>query len=147
MCFAASFVGAMATFNAADTYSQLTQPSWAPPGWLFGPVWTALYALMAVSVWLVWRQTASKPQRLALVSFLIQLVLNGLWSWLFFAWSLGLGPVINIVLLWIAIAVNIVLFWRVNRVAAVLMLPYILWVTFATVLNFAMWQLNTELFY
>lgn len=145
ICFAASFIGAMASFNTPEMYGQLIQPTWAPPGWLFGPVWTFLYALMSVAAWLVWRQTASKAQRMALVWFFIQLVFNGLWSWLFFAWMQGLGSVINIVLLWMAIAVNIALFWRINRAAAALLLPYILWVTFATALNIAMWRLNPML--
>ncbi|WP_223788751.1 TspO/MBR family protein [Marinicella meishanensis] len=145
LCFAASFIGALAAFNAPEIYGQMTQPEWAPPAWLFGPVWTTLYAMMAVAAWLVWQRGGFNQNRLALGVFLLQLALNALWSWLFFAWLQGAWSVLNIGLLWVMIAVTIVLFWRVNRWAGMLLIPYLVWVSFATALNTAMWQLNPNI--
>lgn len=88
-CFIVAGLGAMASVQAKLFYAQLEQPSWAPPAWLFGPVWTVLYALMAISVWLIWRHGGFRLQRVAISIFIIQLGLNGLWSWLFFAWHFG----------------------------------------------------------
>ncbi len=142
ICYAASALGALATFKAQAIYGQLIQPSWAPPGWLFGPVWTTLYTMMAIAAWLIWRQGGCKENRLALGCFLVQLVLNALWSWLFFAWMQGFGSFVNIIVLWVAILVTVILFWRSNRTAGALLIPYNMWVSFAAVLNYAMWQLN-----
>lgn len=145
VCFAASFIGALAAINAPEIYGQMTQPSWAPPAWLFGPVWTTLYAMMAVAAWLVWQRGGWRANRLALAVFLLQLALNALWSWLFFAWLQGLWSVINIAVLWLLILTTMVLFLRVNRWAAWLLVPYLAWVSFATALNTAMWQLNPQI--
>lgn len=145
LCFAAAYVGAMGSFQAPTFYAQLTQPDWAPPAWLFGPVWTVLYAMMAVAVWLVWRQGGGKQNRAALVWFIWQLALNALWSWVFFAWQLGLASFINIGLLWLSIVITLWLFRPVSRLAAWLLLPYLLWVSFAAFLNFTMWRLNPTL--
>ncbi len=145
LCFTASAIGALASFQARSFYVELTQPTWAPPGWLFGPVWTVLYAMMAVAAWLVWRQGGLKKRLVALSLFLVQLVVNGLWSWLFFAWQMGAASLTNIVVLWILILATIVVFYQTSRVAAGLLVPYILWVSFATALNYAMWQLNPQI--
>lgn len=142
LCFAASAIGAMANFNTQAVYGQMIQPSWAPPGWLFGPVWTMLYTMMAVAAWLIWRQGKFKINRLALSWFLLQLGLNALWSWVFFAWMQGLWSFVNIIVLWVAILMTLVLFWRTNRTAGLLLVPYWTWVSFAAILNYAMWQLN-----
>ncbi len=145
ICYAVAALGALASFQAQSIYDELIQPVWAPPAWLFGPVWMVLYALMAVAVWLVWRQTQWPTNRMALTWFLIQLVLNALWSWLFFAWLQGAGSFVNIVGLWLVILLTILAFWRFNRLAATLLIPYLLWVSFAAALNFAMWQLNPNI--
>jgi benzodiazapine receptor len=143
LCFAVSFIGALGSFQAPDIYAQFQQPDWAPPAWLFGPVWTTLYTLMAVAAWLVWRDGGWQKQAAALNWFLAQLALNALWSWLFFAWLQGLGSFIEIMLLWLVILITLRHFWPVNRLAAWLLVPYVLWVSFAAVLNLTLWQLNT----
>jgi benzodiazapine receptor len=140
--FAASAVGAVASIQAKSFYSQLAQPAWAPPPWLFGPVWTVLYALMAIAAWLVWRSGGFRTNRIALSLFLVQLVLNALWSWFFFAWHRGALAFADIVLLWILIVVTLVSFWRVRPLAGAILIPYLLWVSFASVLNYSVWQLN-----
>lgn len=140
--FATAAVGALASVNAAGFYGQLVQPSWAPPAWLFGPAWSVLFVLMAVAAWLVWREHGFRGARPALTLYVVQLVLNALWSWLFFAWQLGAVAFAEIVLLWTLIAATIVLFWRLHRAAAILLLPYLAWVSFASALNFTLWRLN-----
>lgn len=145
VCFAASAAGAIASIQTRSFYSQLIQPSWAPPGWLFGPVWTVLYALMAIAAWLVWRYGGFRTHRLALSLFLLQLVFNALWSWLFFAWHLGVWAFADIVLLWILIVATLVSFWRVSPLAGALLVPYLMWVSFAAALNYAVWQLNPQI--
>jgi tryptophan-rich sensory protein len=141
--FTASVVGARASVEAGVFYGQLVQPSWAPPPWLFGPVWTMLYALMAIAAWLVWRSNeTSSRRRLALALFVAQLALNALWSWLFFAWRLGALAFAEVVLLWMLVVATLVAFWRVRPLAGTLLMPYLGWVGFAAVLNYAVWQLN-----
>lgn len=140
--FAASFVGARASIAAKDFYGQLVQPDWAPPAWLFGPVWTLLFTLMAIAAWLVWRQGGLRQNRIALSLYVVQLMLNALWSWLFFAWQNGSVAFVEILILACAIAATLVAFWRVRPLAAILLVPYLLWVSFAAVLNYALWQLN-----
>ncbi len=123
-------------------YYQIEKPSWTPPSWLFGPVWTMLYIAMGVAAWLVWRRGGWEAQRIPLTFWLVQLVLNTLWSGLFFGLrSLALGA-LEIVFLWIAILMTILVFRPVSRAAAWLMAPYLLWVTFAAALTFAVWRLN-----
>jgi tryptophan-rich sensory protein len=143
--FAASAVGAVASIQAKSFYSQLVQPSWAPPPEVFGPVWTVLYALMGISAWLVWRRGGFGANRPALTLFLVQLGVNALWSWLFFAWQLGLLALVDIAVLWILIAMTLVAFWRVSPLAGGLLVPYLLWVSFAAALNFSLWQLNPQI--
>ena len=140
--FAASAVGAIASIEAKAFYGQLAQPEWAPPAWLFGPVWTALYALMAIAAWLVWRGGGFRSNRIPLALFLLQLALNALWSWLFFAWHLGALAFAEVVLLWAFILATLIFFWRARPIAGALLLPYLLWVSFAAGLNYAVWQLN-----
>jgi translocator protein len=144
MSFAASAVGAVASIQAKSFYGQLAQPSWAPPPSLFGPVWTVLYALMAIAAWLVWRSGGFRANRIALSFFLGQLVLNAIWSWLFFAWHLGALAFADIVFLWVLIVATLVSFWRVRPLAGALLIPYLLWVGFASALNYSVWQLNPQ---
>jgi translocator protein len=143
--FIAASIGAFASATAGTFYNALIQPEWAPPAWLFGPVWTVLYLLMAVSAWLVWRSFGIQHARVALSLFVVQLAFNALWSWLFFVWHLGALSFYEIVLLWILILGTIFSFWRLNRTAGLLLLPYLAWVTFAAVLAFTLWQLNPAL--
>lgn len=143
--YAAAAVGGFASAGAGAFYAELVRPAWAPPGWLFGPVWSILYTLMGVSAWLVWRVDGFSGARSALVVFLLQLVANALWSWLYFGLRLGGVAFAELLLLWALILATLVLFWRVNRVAAVLLAPYLAWVTFAAALNFATWRLNPGL--
>ena len=144
LSYAVSAVGAAASLQAQSFYGELAQPSWAPPAWLFGPVWTALFTAMGVAAWLVWREGGFGERRGALGLFLAQLALNALWSWLFFAWQLGGAAFGDIVVLWILIVLTTLAFWRVRPVAGALLVPYLLWVSFAAALNFALWQLNPE---
>lgn len=145
LSFAVSAVGAIASIEARSFYAGLEQPDWAPPGWLFGPVWTLLFALMAIAAWLVWRNGGFRTNRIALSLFLTQLAFNALWSWLFFAWRLGGPAFADILLLWVLILATLVAFWRAERLAGILLIPYLLWVSFAAFLNYAVWQLNPAL--
>ncbi len=142
LVFAASALGAVASINASSFYGELLQPEWAPPSWVFGPVWTLLYAMMGIAAWLVWREGGFRQHRVALILFLVQLGVNALWSWLFFAWKMGGWAFADILLLLMLIAVTLAIFWRVKLLAGILLVPYLLWVSFATFLNYAMWQLN-----
>jgi translocator protein len=135
----ASIVGGIAASNASDQYGQLQQPSWAPPSWLFGPVWTVLYIMIAISGWLVWKKVGFDA---AMAVFTAQLVLNALWTPLFFGADMFGLAFAEIVALWVLIVATIYLFSKVSRPAAGLLVPYLLWVTFASALNFAIWQLN-----
>ena len=144
LCYAASALGAIASIEARSFYSELVQPAWAPPGWLFGPVWTALYGMMAVAAWLVWRTGGFAANSQALGLFLAQLALNSLWSWLFFAWQLGALALAEILVLWVMILATLISFWRIRASAGALLVPYLLWVSFAAVLNHAVWQLNPQ---
>ncbi len=124
-------------------YEGLAKPSWNPPGWVFGPVWTALYASMGVASWLVWRERGrARAVRAALWVYAVQLVLNAAWSPLFFGLRRPDLAMIDIVLLWVTIVATVVLFWRVRPVAGAVLLPYLAWVTFASGLNFAIWRMN-----
>lgn len=121
-------------------YEALSKPSWTPPGWLFGPVWTLIYISIAIAGWLVWKQVGFSPSVFAF--FVVQLVLNAAWSWTFFgAHRIGLA-LVDIVLLWIAIVGTIVTFLPVVPLAGWMLVPYLLWVSFATALNFSIWRLN-----
>ncbi|WP_062343989.1 TspO/MBR family protein [Herbidospora yilanensis] len=131
--------GGLAASNAGAVYARLDLPAWAPPQWLFGPVWTVLYALIAISGWLVW-QTRGLDS--SFTPYVVQLVLNALWTPLFFGAGLYGAAFVDIVLLWVAIVVTIVMFLRRHRVAGWLLVPYLLWVTFAAALNLAIWTAN-----
>ncbi|WP_097112715.1 TspO/MBR family protein [Arsukibacterium tuosuense] len=143
LTYLAAGIGALGSINAAGFYRDLQLPGFAPPAWLFGPVWTLLYTLMAVAAWLVWRST--KQYQTALWLYFGQLVVNALWSWLFFAWYQGALAFLNIMLLLPLIIATALCFWRHNKLAGLLLVPYLLWVSFAAVLNFSIWQLNPGL--
>ncbi len=129
------------TSSIQNWYATLAKPSFNPPAWLFAPVWTILYVLMGISFWMIWT-SRSKEKNRAMGLFVVQLVLNGIWSPVFFgAHSIG-GALALIVLLWAAIVLTILIFKKISKPAAWLLVPYILWVSFAMLLNFAIWRLN-----
>ena len=140
LCFAVAGMGSALTNLSVKTwYPTLRKPSFNPPDWLFGPVWTALYLMMAVAAWLVWTRTGWHP---ALTLFFAQLALNVVWSGLFFGMRSPGAALAEIVLLWFAILLTTIGFAAVSSAAAALMLPYLAWVAFAAVLNFSIWRLN-----
>lgn len=143
ICFAAAGLGSVVTTSKIPNwYADLTKPVWTPPNWLFGPVWTALYIGMAVAAWLVWRQRGIGAAKLPLALFATQLALNSLWSVLFFGFQNPGVAFIEILLLWAAILATLIAFWRYSTLAGSLLIPYLAWVTFAAVLNGAIWSLN-----
>ena len=139
VCLAAAVIGAQVTDPA--WYASLEQPDWAPPSWLFGPVWTVLYLFMSIAAWLVWKFRGFKRAPVALGLFLVQLVFNAAWSWLFFGLRRPGLAFAEIVLLWVLVLATLAAFGNVRRLAAWLLLPYLIWVTFAAMLNFSLWQL------
>ncbi|RPI75016.1 MAG: tryptophan-rich sensory protein [Desulfobacteraceae bacterium] len=143
MTFIAAGIGSMASSKAGAFYQQLIRPEWAPPAWIFGPVWTMLYLLMGIAAWLVWRAQGFRTARIALSLYMIQLALNALWTWLFFVWHLGEIAFIEIIVLWVLILGTLIAFWRVRIIAGVLLIPYLAWVGFASVLTYAIWKLNS----
>jgi len=144
LCQLAGVIGSFFTFDAIPSwYADLARPDFAPPNWVFGPVWITLYTLMGISAYLILRKGVDKEEvRIALGVFGIQLFLNALWSILFFGLRSPFYAFVEIILLWISIAASIVLFWRISRKAAWLLIPYLLWVSFAAILNFYIWILN-----
>lgn len=143
LCLAVSGIGGAITATSVDGwYQTLQKPSFNPPDWVFGPVWTVLYVMMAVAAWRVWRRAGFASGRTALAAFLVQLGLNLAWTVLFFGVQ-AIGPaLIEIVVLLAAIVVTAVLFWRIDRLAGWLLVPYGLWVAYAALLNAALWRLN-----
>ena len=143
LCFGAALVGSLVTYPSIPTwYAGLIKPSWTPPAWLFGPVWSILYLMMALAAWLVWRRGGLAAARLPLILFLIQLGLNVAWSFLFFGLRMPGLAFAEIVILWCAILATLIVFWRWRALAGWLFLPYLLWVTFAAGLNLALWRMN-----
>ena len=133
--------GTLFTEPAIPTwYAALAKPDFTPPNWLFAPVWTVLYVLMAIAAWRVWRVTDLKAPELFL--WMAQLTLNFLWSAIFFSLHLIFFALVEMGLLWLLILATMILFWRRDRIAGLLFLPYLAWVSFAFALNFAIWQLN-----
>lgn len=143
--FLAAAVGAIASAHAAEFYSQLTKPAWAPSQNVFGPVWTVLYILMSVAAWLVWRAGGWRAHPRTLGLYVVQLALNALWSWLFFAWRLGAWAFADICILWLLILAASIAFWRVRTLAGVLLIPYLAWVSIALGLCYQVWRLNPAL--
>jgi len=133
-----------AYFQPGEWYTALPKPPWTPPPWLFGPVWTALYLMMAIAAWLVWRERKHRRVGPALAAYGAQLLLNSLWSWLFFGLhQIGLA-LVDILALLIAIAATIALFWPISRRAAWLLVPYLVWVVYASTLNGGIWFLTPD---
>lgn len=143
--FVASALGAIASMDAPAFYGQLVKPDWAPPAMVFGPVWTVLYLLMGIAAWLVWRERPSERVDGALGLYIVQLVANAMWSWLFFRWHQGAWAFADVLLLWALVAATTAAFWRIRRLAGLLLLPYLAWVSFASALTWAIWQRNPSL--
>lgn len=144
ICFAAAGVGgALTAQSVRDWYPTLAKPAWTPPDWLFGPVWTALYAMMAVAAWLVWRRDGWRGSRAALVLFGVQLLLNVGWSAVFFGLRQPGLAFAEIVVLWLAIAATALAFGRRSKIAGWMLAPYLAWTSFAATLNLAIWRLNS----
>ncbi len=144
ICQLAGFIGSIFTTPSIPMwYASLQKPVFTPPSWLFGPVWISLYILMGISAYLIWNKGfENKPVKMALTIFSVQLVLNALWSFLFFALQSPLYGFIEIVFLWAAILFTILKFQKISRKAGLLLIPYIVWVSIAATLNFSIWQLN-----
>jgi tryptophan-rich sensory protein len=140
LCFAAS--GTAVFVSTGGWYTSLHKPSWNPPAWVFAPAWTLLYVMMAIAAWLVWREGGWKEQGRALGLFLLQWLLNALWTPLFFGMHRSGLAFVEISALWLVLATTLVRFWRVRKAAGVLLSPYLAWVSFAAVLNFTIWRLN-----
>ena len=137
--FSAAAFGA--AFSPGDWFAGLQKPSWNPPSWIFGPVWTVLYLMIATAAWRIWTR-GGRDAAPALAIWGVQLVLNALWSWLFFGLHNPALAFAEIVLLWLAIVATVIAFWRRDVWSGALLVPYLAWVTFASVLNFTLWQLN-----
>ncbi len=143
LCFGVAALGNLVTLSEIDSwYAGLSKPAWTAPNWVFGPVWTVLYLLMAIAAWRVWRKNPRQPVQRPLALFLIQLGMNCAWSFIFFGAHWIAYAAVEIVLLWCFILLTIIAFWRIDRPAALLLLPYLAWVSYASALNFALWQLN-----
>lgn len=139
--FAAAAVGGIAARPGA-WYASINKPSWNPPDWVFAPVWTVLFILMGVAAWLVWSRRGEVPVGLALTLFGVQLLLNTLWSWLFFGWHLPGAAFAEVLVFWVMILLTLLAFWQIRPLAGALLLPYLVWVGFASFLNYTLWRLN-----
>ena len=140
LCFAAS--GTAVFVSRDDWYAGLLKPSWNPPAWVFGPAWTLLYVMMAVAAWLVWREGGWKQQWQALALFILQWLLNAMWTPLFFGMHRPGLAFAELAALWLVLVATLMSFWRVRNLAGVLLMPYLAWASFAAVLNFNIWRLN-----
>ena len=151
VAFLPGVVGSAAVGGMRGFYAEIERPAWSPPAWVFGPVWMTLYTMIGVAGYMSWRALV-RPGDHALAPlgrapdtfglFAVQLLMNGLWTPVFFGLQSFLGGAIIIVFLWLAIVGNVLLFWRIDSRAALLLLPYLAWVTFAGVLNWTIWRLN-----
>ena len=142
--FLAGAVGTIYTLPQITTwYAALTKPSWTPPNWVFGPIWSILYVLMGISLFLVWREGLErKDVKVAILVFAVQLAINVIWSLVFFGGHNIFGGLILIIILWIAILANIIVFYRISKAAGLILLPYLIWVTIASYLNYTVLLLN-----
>ena len=143
ICLSAGGLGAVATTSEIDGwYRTVAKPTWNPPDYVFGPVWTTLYVMMAIAVWMVWRPAGFIAVKGPLLLFALQLALNVAWSWIFFGFHQPGWAFAEIVILWAAIAVTLRAFFQRSKLAGWLLVPYLVWVSFAAILNFAIWWLN-----
>ncbi|HML06006.1 MAG TPA: TspO/MBR family protein [Methanobacterium sp.] len=140
----AGFIGSIATFDGiTNFFNVLNKPVWTPPSWAFAPIWTTLFILMGIALFLVWRKGFERRDvKIAMAIFGVQIILNILWSVIFFGLRSITGGLIEIIILWIAILVNIVVFYRISKAAGLLLVPYIIWVTIASYLTYTVYILN-----
>jgi len=143
LCFSSAALGSVFANNSLKIwYSTIKKPFWNPPDKVFAPVWTVLYVMMAVAGWMVWERLPQKGFSTPIALFFVQLVLNVVWSAIFFALRSPGWAFVEVVILWVFIALTMISFWAIYWVAGVLFLPYFLWVSFASILNYAIWRLN-----
>ena len=144
VCLSAGFIGSFFTTPSIPTwYATLNKPSFNPPNWLFAPAWTTLFILMGIAVFLIWRKGLKKKAvKNALIIFLLQLVFNTLWSFLFFKFHSPFWALVDIGVLWSLISLSLIKFWKINKAAGILLIPYLLWVSFASFLNYTIYRLN-----
>jgi len=145
ICQAAGIIGSFFTTSSISSwYSTINKPSFNPPNWIFGPVWITLYIMMGISLFLVWQKgdLHGVSVKKALIFFGIQLALNSLWSIIFFGLHSPMAAFLEIVVLWVFILLTILEFWKISPLAGWLLVPYLFWVTFASILNFSIWRLN-----
>ncbi len=128
--------------SVPEWYATLIRPSFNPPNWIFGPVWTSLYILMGISLFIIWKEKATRGRDRAILSFMLQLLLNFGWSFIFFYFHLIGFALVEIILLWISIVMTMILFHKIKPIAAYINIPYLLWVSFATILNASYYLLN-----
>jgi len=140
ICLSVAAFGVM--FQPGEWYLSLTKPSWTPPSWLFPPVWSLLYVMIAIAGWLVWQRDGVQGAGIAFSIYAIQLILNGLWSWLFFGLHRADLAFLDIALLWLAILGNLIAFYSILPTAGLMLAPYLLWVSYAAALNYAIWRTN-----
>jgi benzodiazapine receptor len=139
-------IAGIGSLTAPEAYLSFTKPSWAPPASIFGPVWSALYTMIAISGWLVWRTFGFDQARVAFMLFFAQIFTNVLWSWFFFSWQSGFYALLNITLMLVLLIATLTAFWRLKAfLAAGLLVPYLVWISFAAYLNFSIWKLNPTL--
>lgn len=143
IALSAGFIGSYFTASSVSTwYTTINKPSFSPPNWIFAPVWTALYILMGVAAFLIWRERHHPQAKTALIFYGVQLVLNAFWSIIFFGMSNPGLALIELLVLWVLVLITMVKFYKINRTAGWLLAPYLLWGTFASILNYAIWMLN-----
>jgi len=141
--FSAAFIGSSFTSQSIATWYQfLNKPSFAPPNWLFAPAWTLLYFLMALTVFLVWQKRKEIAVKTAVIFYFLQLILNALWSAIFFGLRNPALAFLEIIVLWFLILLTLIKFYKINKIAGLLLIPYLLWVSFASILNLFIWLLN-----
>ncbi len=140
LCFGVAAAGSR--YMPGEWYESLAKPDWNPPNWVFAPVWTLLYLMMATAAWRVTIKAPAGSRRKPVLVFVLQLLLNGMWSWLFFGLKSPGLAFADIVALWVVLSITVITFWRADRLAGLLLLPYLAWVSFALALNLAIWQLN-----
>lgn len=139
----AGAIGTSATFSSIPTwYADLVKPSFSPPSWIFAPAWTLLYALMGIAAYLVWRKKENPGRKEALKIYLLNLIMNAEWSLIFFGMRNPGLALFEILLLWTVILLTAIKFYKIDKAAGILFIPYLLWVSFATILNFSVWRLN-----
>ena len=140
ICLGVGFLSGQ--FRPDEWYQALAKPTWTPPDWLFPVVWTLLYIMMGIAAWLIWQQNGFKAAMLPLLVFIFQLLLNGLWTLFFFGFKMPGLAFADILFLWIVILLTIILFWLKRPLPSFLLLPYFLWVSFASALNLSIWRMN-----